>query len=67
MSNGLAPDLLTPTERIAELGALLAAGLIRLHASQSSRTSAVSRDSSVDCAADQSVDATALNETEEDA
>ena len=67
MSNGLAPDLLTPTERIAEIGALLATGLIRLHAAQSSRTSGMSRDSSLDCAADQSVHATALNETEDGA
>jgi hypothetical protein len=65
VSNGLSPDLLTPTERIAEIGALLAAGLIRLHASQSSQTSAASRDSSLDCAPDQSVHATAPTEMEE--
>lgn len=66
-SNALSPDLLTTTERIAELGALLAAGLIRLRVVQSSRTSAVSRDSSLDCAADQSGHATALNQMEEGA
>jgi hypothetical protein len=67
MSNGLAPDLLTPTERIAEIGALLAAGLIRLHTAQSSQKVSGTGDCFVDCAPDQSGHATALNETEEGA
>ena len=44
----LNPDRLTPTDRLAELGELLAAGLMRLRARKSSRLSANLGDSSVD-------------------
>lgn len=52
--NPVSPDRLTPTERLAELGQFLAAGLMRLHARKSSRLSADRGDSSVDFLPDQS-------------
>ena len=55
------------TERIAEIGALLAAGLIRLHATQSSQKVTDSGDCFVDCVPDQSGHATALNKMEDGA
>jgi hypothetical protein len=48
MGNGLQPDLMTAGERIAELGQLLALGLMRLDARKSSRLSADRGDSFVD-------------------
>jgi hypothetical protein len=54
MGNGLQPDLMTAGERIAELGQLLALGLMRLHARKSSRLSADWGDSSVDFMPDRS-------------
>ncbi|MDP2357537.1 MAG: hypothetical protein Q8M31_15960 [Beijerinckiaceae bacterium] len=48
MSNPLHPDLMTPAERIAEIGRLLAAGLIRMQAQKSSTLSAAGGDSSFD-------------------
>ena len=50
----LHPDRLTPSERLTELGQILAAGLMRLHARKSSRLSADGGDSSVDFPPDQS-------------
>jgi len=50
----LHPDHMTGTERLAKLGQLLAAGLMRLHARKSSRLSADGRDSSVDFLPDRS-------------
>lgn len=47
-------DDMTGTERLAELGQILAAGLMRLHARKSSRLSADHGDSSVDFLPDRS-------------
>ena len=52
--NPLRPDLMTADERLAEVAAILAAGLLRLRARQSSRVSAHARESSLDCVAHQS-------------
>lgn len=46
--NPLKPELMTPEERLRELAALLACGLIRLQARQSSSLSADRGESSVD-------------------
>jgi hypothetical protein len=48
MSNALHPNRMTPAERLAELGRILAAGLIRMKARQSSPLSADQGESSVD-------------------
>ena len=45
--NPLNPDRMTPTERLAEVTRLLALGLIRLRARQSSQVSELTRDSSL--------------------
>jgi len=50
----LHPDDMTGTDRIAELGELLALGLMRLHARKSSPLSADRGDSSVDFSPDRS-------------
>ena len=50
----LPPDRMSASERMAELAVILAAGLVRLRARQSSGLSAVLEKSSVDFAADQS-------------
>jgi len=52
--NALHPDLMTPAERLAELGEILAAGLMRLHARKSSPLSADRGDSFVDFLPDRS-------------
>jgi hypothetical protein len=44
----LHPNHMTPDERLAELGQILARGLIRLHAREASPLSADDRDSFVD-------------------
>ena len=46
--NSLDPNRMTPTERLAELGRILAAGLIRLNANKSSGLSADRGETSVD-------------------
>ncbi len=46
--NALDPARMTPAERLAELGRILAAGLIRMKARQSSSLSADVGESSVD-------------------
>lgn len=46
--NPLSPDRMTTDERLAEVGAILAAGLRRILAEQSSHLSAGDRDSSFD-------------------
>ena len=46
--NPLKPEMMTPDERLAELGQILARGLIRLHARKASSLSADKRDSFVD-------------------
>ena len=48
MANPLDPNRMTPAERLAELGRILAAGLIRMKAQQSSPLSADRAESSVD-------------------
>ena len=50
----LSPDNLSVPDRLAELGEILAAGLMRLQARKSSRLSDDRRDSSVDFAPDRS-------------
>lgn len=46
--NALDPLAMTPEERLAEIGHILGAGLVRLHARQSSERSADSGESSLD-------------------
>jgi hypothetical protein len=58
MSNALDPARMTPAERLAELGRILAAGLIRMKARQSSPLSADRGESSVDLSPPQSGHAT---------
>lgn len=48
LANPLAPNRMTPAERLAELGRILAAGLIRMRVRKSSPLSADSGESSVD-------------------
>jgi hypothetical protein len=48
LANSLDPNRMTPAERLAELGRILAAGLIRMKARQSSPLSADRREGSVD-------------------
>ena len=47
--NALDPDLMNPNERLAEVAGLLAAGLIRLRARQSSQLSGDCGESLLDC------------------
>jgi len=46
--NPLHPDLMSPAERLAEIGHILAAGLSRVFPAESTHLSADSRDSFVD-------------------
>lgn len=57
MHNPLHPDLKYPSERIEEIGRILAAGLIRMRARKSSRLSGEREESSLDFSPDQSGDA----------
>ena len=52
--NALSPDRMTPTERLAEVAEILAAGLMRLSAAKSSSLSADCPESFVDFMPDQS-------------
>jgi hypothetical protein len=52
--NGLDPNRMTADERLSELGDLLALGLVRLKARQSSEVSGDLGESSLDCSPDQS-------------
>lgn len=54
MTNGINPELLSADERLAEIADLLAAGLMRLRARQSSHLSRHCGESSLDCSAPQS-------------
>ncbi len=54
-------DQLTAAERLDEIAEILAVGLMRLRARQSTRKSADLGDSSLDCPADQSGHANVLN------
>lgn len=56
--NGLKPDRMTQAERLAELGRVLANGVIRMWAVKSSPLSADTGESSVDYAAPKSGHAT---------
>jgi len=58
--NALAPGQMTAAERLAEIADILATGLMRLWARQSSSLSADHGESSLDCTAPQSGDANAL-------
>ncbi len=60
MLNALHPDRLSPAERLAEIPEILAAGLMRLRARQSSPLSPGSGESSLDCVAHPSGHANAL-------
>ena len=61
MSIALRPDRMTAEERLDEVAEILAAGLSRLIAKQSSRISADRRESSLDCTGQQSGHPNALN------
>jgi len=52
--NLLHPDLMSPAERLAEIAEILAAGVLRLRARQSSPLLPPTGESSLDCAGDQS-------------
>jgi hypothetical protein len=54
MYNGIDPGCLSAPERLAEIAEILAAGLMRLRARQSSPLSPDRRESSLDCSAHQS-------------
>ena len=56
--NGITPDRMTPSERLAELGRILTAGLIRMKAGKSSPLSPNTGESSVDYAPPKSGHAT---------
>ena len=62
--NPLHPSHMSTDERLAEIAEILAAGLIRLHARQSSRLSADHGDSSLHFPPDQSVHADVLTDAE---
>ena len=55
MPNAFDPNLMTDAERLREVGEILAAGLIRLHARRKEDAERPSRESSVDFSGDQSV------------
>jgi hypothetical protein len=54
MTNAIAPERMTAAERIAEIAEILAAGLMRLRARQSTCLSRHTGDGSLDCAGPQS-------------
>jgi hypothetical protein len=58
--NPLNPNRMTPAERLDEIAEILAAGLIRLQARQSTPLSAERGESSLDCAAHRSSHADGL-------
>ncbi len=60
MSNALKPDLMSSEERLDEVAEILAAGLMRLMARQSTPLSADLGECSLDCPADQSGHANVL-------
>ena len=64
MSNAMHPDHMTAADRIDEVCKILALGLMRFRARQSSPLSAASGESSLDCPPDQSGHATAFNGAE---
>ena len=54
MINGLRPALMSPAERLAEIAEILAAGVVRLRARQSTPLLPPAGESSLDCAGEQS-------------
>jgi hypothetical protein len=64
MNNALDPNLMTPSERLAEIGEILARGLIRLRARQSRRVSDDYGDSYLDFSPDQRGHEPVTNQTE---
>lgn len=60
--NGVHPERLNGNERLSEFAGILAAGLVRLRARQSSALSADFGESSLDCADDQSGHANVLTD-----
>jgi hypothetical protein len=52
--NPLSPSAMSPAERLAEIAEILAAGLVRLRARQSTPLLPSPGESSLDCAGDQS-------------
>ena len=64
MDNALDPNLMTPPERLREIGEILARGLIRLRARQSRRVSDDHGDSYLDFSADQRGHEPVTNQTE---
>jgi hypothetical protein len=60
--NALKPDLMTAAERLNEVAEILAAGLMRLRARQSTAESADFGEGSLDCAGDQSGHANVLRQ-----
>jgi hypothetical protein len=62
--NPLSPDRMSAAERLAELAAILAVGLRRLRARQSTKTSGERENSFVDFTAHQSGHATGLEPVE---
>lgn len=60
MSNPLRPEMLSATERLDEIGEILATGLMRLKARKSSDLSGTNGESSLDCGAHRSGHANAL-------
>ena len=52
--NALKPDLMTAPERLDEVAEILAAGLMRVHARQSTPQSAACGEDLLDCSTDQS-------------
>ena len=62
--NALSPDRMTAAERLAEIGEILARGLIRLRARQSRQVSEDRRDSYLDLSADQRSHGPVTNQTE---
>lgn len=65
--NPLSPNRMTPAERLTELATILAAGLVRLRARQSSRVSGERENSFVDFTANQSGHAAELAPAENNA
>ena len=62
--NALSPDHMHREERLAELASIIAAGLLRLRARQSSRLSGDRENSCVDFTADQSGGVSVVNTME---
>ena len=60
--NALKPDLMTAAERLDEVAEILAAGLMRLNARQSTPLSADRGEGSLDCPGEQSGHANVLSD-----